>query len=53
MLLYQTLAFIIHGKKKSYKNNKFKTSAPTRNEKFELPIDEILCHTFKFILNTS
>ena len=23
--------------KKSYKNNKFKISAPTRNKKFELP----------------
>ena len=23
--------------KKSYRNNKFKISAPTRNEKFELP----------------
>ena len=23
--------------KKLYKNNKFKTSAPTRNEEFELP----------------
>ena len=39
MLLYQTLAFTIHEKniKKSYKNNKFKKSAPTRNEELELP----------------
>ena len=39
MLLYQTLAFTIHGKvQKSHpKNNKFKTSAPTWNENFELP----------------
>ena len=30
MLLYQTLAFIIHGKKyKSYKNSKFEISAQT------------------------
>ena len=38
MLLYQILAFTIHGKniKKSYKNNKFKMSALTRNEEFEL-----------------
>ena len=38
MLLYQILAFTIHGKKrkKSYKNNKFKISAPTWNEEFEL-----------------
>ena len=39
MLLYQILVFTIHGKilKKSYKNNKFKISAPTWNEEFELP----------------
>ena len=39
MLLYETLAFTIHGKikKKSYKNNKSKISAPTWNEEFELP----------------
>ena len=39
MLLYQTLSFNIHGKilKKSYKNNKFKISALTWNEEFELP----------------
>ena len=38
MLFYQTLAFAIHVKieKKSYKNNKFKISAPTWNEEFEL-----------------
>ena len=39
MLIYQTLAFAIHGKnmKNSYKNNKFKTSVPTLNEESELP----------------
>ena len=38
ILLYQTLAFTIHGKiKKWYKNNKCKISAPTWNEEFELP----------------
>ena len=39
MLPYRTLAFTMHGKKikKSYKNNKFKISAPTWNEEFELP----------------
>ena len=39
MLLYQTLAFTINGKykKKSYKNNELKVSAPTCNEEFELP----------------
>ena len=39
MLLYQTLGFTIHGKvfKNLYKNNKFKMSAPTWNEEFELP----------------
>ena len=38
-LFYQILVFTIHGKifKKSYKNNKFKISVPTRNEDFELP----------------
>ena len=33
MLLYQTFHFI----KKSYKNNKLKTIAPTWNKEFELP----------------
>ena len=39
ILLYETLAFTIHGKnmKRSYKNNKLKISAPTWNEEFELP----------------
>ena len=38
MLLYEGLAFTIHGKNKtSYKNNKFKISAPTWNEEFEVP----------------
>ena len=38
-MLYQILAFTIHGKKikKSSKNNKYKISAPTQNEEFELP----------------
>ena len=38
-MLYQILAFTIHGKKikKSNKNNKYKISAPTQNEEFELP----------------
>ena len=38
MLLYQILAFTTHQQiKKSYKNNKFKISAPTWNEIFDLP----------------
>ena len=38
-MLYQILAFIIHGKRKSsYSNNKFKISAPTWNDEFELPV---------------
>ena len=39
MFLYQILVVTIHGKilKKSYKNNKFKISAATWNEEFELP----------------
>ena len=38
MLLYEILAFTIHGKifKKSCKNNKLKMSAPTWNEEFAL-----------------
>ena len=38
-MLYQTLAFTVHGKifKKSYKNNKFEISALTWNDKFEFP----------------
>ena len=38
MLLYQTLAFSIHGKniKNLYKSNKFEISAPKWNEEFEL-----------------
>ena len=37
-MLYQILAFTIHVKiLKSYKNSKFKISAPTWNENFELP----------------
>ena len=39
MLLYQILAYTMHGKifKKSFKNSKFKISAPTWNDKFDLP----------------
>ena len=38
-MLYQILVFIIPGKsvKSSYNNNKFKISAPTWSEEFELP----------------
>ena len=44
MFLYETLAFTIH-----VKNNKFKTSAPTWNEEFELPDGSILYLIFKII----
>ena len=37
MLLYQILVFTIHGKTKSSYNNKFKISAPTWSDEFELP----------------
>ena len=38
LLLYQILACITHGKiKSSYNINKLKISAPTWNDKFELP----------------
>ena len=56
MLLYQTLPFTILGKiqKKSYKNNKYKISAPTWNEEFELPdgsnSESNLQNYFKYIL---
>ena len=38
-ILYEMLVFITHGKniKILYNNNKFKISAPTWNDKFELP----------------
>ena len=38
MFLYETLVLTIHVKiqKKLFKNNKFKTSAPTWNEEFQL-----------------
>ena len=36
-MFYEILVFIIQNIKKSYKNNKFKISAPTRNEEFKLP----------------
>ena len=54
MLLYQTLAYIWKNIKKSYKNNKFKISAPTWNEEFELPdgsysVSDIQYY-FKYIL---
>ena len=39
VLLYQILVFTIHVKnrKRSYNNDKFKISAPTWNDKLELP----------------
>ena len=37
MLLCQTITFTWKNVKKSYKTNKFKISAPTLNEEFELP----------------
>ena len=37
--------------KSSYNNNEFKMSAPTCSDKFELPMDRILCQKFKIILN--
>ena len=41
LLPYQILVFITHIKniKSSYNNSKFKISAPTWNDKFELPDD--------------
>ena len=37
--------------KSSYNNNKFKISAPTWNDEFELPMDHILHQIFKIILS--
>ena len=39
--------------KKSYKNNKLKTSAPTWSEEFESPNDHILNQIFNTVLSTS
>ena len=39
--------------KSEYNNNKFKISAPTWNDEFNLPNDLILFLIFKIILNTS
>ena len=38
--------------KKSYKNNKFKISAPTKNEEFKLPNGSYYYQISKFILNS-
>ena len=57
MLLYQTIAFTIDGKniKKSYKNNKFKISAPTQTDKFKLPDGSLSVSNiqdyFEYIIN--
>ena len=37
--------------KKSYKNNRFKISAPRWKEEFELPDGHVLFQIFKIILN--
>ena len=37
--------------KSTYKNNKFKISAPTWNDEFELRMNHIQCQIFKIILN--
>ena len=39
--------------KKLYKNNKFKISAPTCNEKLNYLIDHILCPIFIIFMNIS
>ena len=55
MLLYQILAYTIHEKniKKSCKKNKFKISAPTWNEEFELSGASYSGQIFKIIFNMS
>ena len=37
--------------KSTYNNNKFKISAPTWNETFDLPDDRIIYQKYKTILN--
>ena len=37
--------------KSTYNNNKFKISAPTWNETFDLPFDPIIYQKYKVILN--
>ena len=53
MLLHQILACTINGKKKLHRNNKFKISAPTWNEKFELPYGSYSVSDIKVILSVS
>ena len=52
ILLHQILAYAIHWKniKKTYKNNKFKISGPTRNENLNYLTDSILYQIFMIIL---
>ena len=58
MLLYQILACTTHGKmlKKLYKINRFKTLAPTCNEKFDIPVRSYsvsdVKDSFEYILKT-
>ena len=58
VLLYQILAFAIHWNIwKTYKNDKFKISAPTWNTEFELPdgsysVSDIQ-HCFEYIFERS
>ena len=46
--IYYTWKYI----KSAYNNNKFIISAPTWNDKFDSPMDNILFQTFKIILST-
>ena len=46
--IYYTWKYI----KSAYNNNKFTISAPTWNDKFDLPMDNILFQKFKIILST-
>ena len=45
-----SICYIWKNIKKSYKNNKFKISAPTWNEELELRDRSVLYRTFKIIL---
>ena len=52
-LLNLSMHYTSKNVKKSCKNNIFKISAPTWNEKFELPDGSILHQIFKIIFNIS
>ena len=51
--LYLSIYYTWKNIKRSYKNKKFKISAPKWNEEFELPVGSYSDQIFKITLNTS